>query len=99
MNQRQECTGYFPNSQSKYPLNNYYRQSYTFSYGVENTGSRALEVTVDCASSRNMVFSEQSGKITKVVEPGSIEFFMHAEATPGAEEFARGAQCLYKEIY
>lgn len=66
---------------------------------MENIGQKALEVTLDCTSSKNMVFSEQSGKITKVVEPGAIEFMMHAEATPGAEEFARGAQCIYKEIY
>ena len=46
-----------------------------------------------------MVFSEPNGKITKVIEPGAIEFMMHAEAAPGAEEFARGAQCLYKEVY
>lgn len=46
-----------------------------------------------------MVFSEPTGRITKVVEPGAIEFLMHAEATPGAEEFARGAQCSYKEVY
>jgi hypothetical protein len=46
-----------------------------------------------------MVFSEPSGKITKILEPGAIEFFMHAEATPGADEFARGAQCTYKEVY
>ena len=62
-------------------------------------GSKALEVTLDCTSSRNMVFSEPSGKISKVLEPGDIEFFMHAEATPGAEEFARGATCLAKEAY
>jgi len=46
-----------------------------------------------------MVFCESNGKITKVVEPGAIEFMLHAEAAPGAEEFARGAQCIYKEVY
>lgn len=51
-------------------LNKFSEQSYTFTYGVENIGSRAIEVTLDCNSSRNMVFSETSGKITKVVEAG-----------------------------
>jgi hypothetical protein len=46
-----------------------------------------------------MVFSEASGKITKIIEPNSTEFMMHAEAAPGAEEFARGAQVIFKEIY
>jgi hypothetical protein len=50
-------------------LNKFSEQSYTFSYGVENTGARAIKVTLDCNSSRNMVFSEASGKIVKVVEP------------------------------
>lgn len=72
-------------------LHKFYEASYTFSYAVENLGNRTLEVTLDCTSSRNMVYSEPSGKITKLVEPGAIEFFMHAEAAPGAEEFARGA--------
>lgn len=58
-----------------------------------------MEVTLDCTSSRNMIFSESSGKMTKIIEPGAIEFMMHAEATPGAEEFARGAVCIYREAY
>lgn len=46
-----------------------------------------------------MVFSETTGKVTKVVEPGQTIFLMHAEASPGAEEFARGSVCTYKEVY
>ena len=46
-----------------------------------------------------MVFSEASGKMTKIIEPNTVEFMMHAEAAPGAEEFARGAQVIFKEIY
>jgi hypothetical protein len=80
-------------------LNKFCEQSYTFSYGVENTSSRAIELTIDCNSSRNMVFSENNGKVTKVIEPGQIEFLMHAEAAPGAEEFARGSVCTYREVY
>ena len=74
-------------------------QSYTFSYGIENIGSKALEITLDCNSSRNMIFTEPTGKITKLIEAGLFEFMMHAEAQPGAEEFARGVQCVFKEIY
>lgn len=55
-------------------------QSYTFSYGIENIGSKAIEITLDCKSSRNMIFTEPSGKITKLIEPGAFEFMMHAEA-------------------
>lgn len=80
-------------------LNKFSEQSYTFTYGIENISNRTIEVTLDCNSSRNMVFSEASGKVTKVVEPGQLVFFMHAEAAPGAEEFARGSQCFFKEVY
>jgi hypothetical protein len=76
-----------------------FRPSYTFSYAVENTSNRTIEMTLDCNSSRNMVFSEPSGIVKKIIEPGKVEFFMHAEAAPGAEEFARGATCNYREIY
>mmetsp|Transcript_10339 Transcript_10339/g.10354 ORF Transcript_10339/g.10354 Transcript_10339/m.10354 type:complete len:129 (+) Transcript_10339:271-657(+) len=74
-------------------------QSYTFTYAIHNQSSKPLEVTLDCNSSSNMVYSEPSGKITKVVEPGTLEFMMHAEAAPGAEEFARGANVAFKESY
>lgn len=46
-----------------------------------------------------MVFSETSGRIAKVIKPGKVEFFMHAEAAPGAEEFARGSVCTFREVY
>jgi len=46
-----------------------------------------------------MVFNNGQGKSTKIVDPGQIEFMIHAEAQPGAEEFAKGAQCFFKEIY
>ena len=46
-----------------------------------------------------MIFSDGTGKITKLIDPHTIEFMLHAEAAPGAEEFARGAQVIFKEIY
>lgn len=73
--------------------------SYTFTYAIENLSSKPLEITLDCNNSSNMVFSENKGKITKIIDPGCYEFMMHAEAAPGAEEFARGAQVIYKECF
>ena len=81
-------------------LYKFYESSYTFSYAIENIGSKTLEITLDCVKdSRNMIFTESNGKMIKVVEPCHIEFFMHAEAAPGAEEFARAASITYKEVY
>lgn len=74
-------------------------QSYTFSYGVENTGKKPLEITLDCNTSKSMSFSEPSGRVVKIVEPGTLMFLMHAEASPGAEEFAKGAEISHKELY
>jgi hypothetical protein len=51
-------------------LSKFSEQSYTFSYGVENLSSKAIEFTVDCNTSRNMIFSENGGKITKIIEAG-----------------------------
>jgi hypothetical protein len=66
---------------------------------IENLGIRTCEVTLDCTGSRNLQFSEAVGKVTKLIEPGSVEFFMHAEAAPGAEEITRAAKITYKEVY
>ena len=76
-------------------LSKFSEQSYTFSYAIENIGAKAIKATLDCNSSRNMVFSEPSGYASKIVQPGETVFFMHAEAAPGAEEFARGSTCYF----
>lgn len=73
-------------------------QSYTFTYGLENTNSMPIEVTLDCTSSTNMAYSDPKGRVTKVVHPGELEFLMYAEALSGYDEFARGAQVSWKEV-
>lgn len=37
-----------------------------------------------------MVFSDDNGKVTKVVKPGEFVFMLHVEAAPDIEEFAIG---------
>ena len=56
-------------------------------------------MTLDLSGSRNLLFSEPSGKSTKMIDGGALEFFMHAEASPEAEEIARVAKVIYKEVY
>lgn len=46
-----------------------------------------------------MLFSDSLGKVTKLIEPGGIEFFIHAEANPGAEEIARSVKVTYREDF
>lgn len=66
---------------------------------MQNLGKRTAEVTLDCGSSRNLVFSEPSTRVTRLVEPGATEFFLHAEPAPEAEDIARGVKISYKEVY
>ena len=51
------------------------------------------------SGSRNLLFSEQNGKYTKMIDGGALEFIMHAEASPDAEEIARVAKVIYREVY
>ena len=51
------------------------------------------------SGSRNLLFSEQNGKYTKMIDGGALEFIIHAEASPDAEEIARVAKVIYREVY
>ena len=77
----------------------FYPSSYSFTFTIENLSPRTCEFTLDLSGSRNLLFSEPLGKVTKLISPGSSDFMMHAEATPGAEEIARVAKVTYKEFY
>ena len=56
-------------------------------------------MTLDLSQSRNLLFSEPGGCVNKMIEPGQIEFMLHAEAEPEAEEVARVAKVIYREAY
>ena len=34
-----------------------------------------------------------------MIDAGSLEFIMHAEAAPDADEIARVAKVIYREVY
>jgi hypothetical protein len=76
-----------------------YTGSYSISFTLENLSHRTCEFTLDLSGSRNLLFSESQGKVTKMIGPGSSEFMLHAEAMPGAEEVARVAKVTCKELY
>jgi hypothetical protein len=73
----------------------FYPTSYSFTFTIENLLPRTCEFTLDLSASRNLLFSEPLGKVTKLISPGSSDFMMHAEAMPGAEEIARVAKVTY----
>lgn len=75
------------------------RGSYTFSFAVENLGLKTKEITLNCTQSRNLLFSDDAGKLTRLVEPGCTEFFLHAEATPGAKDLSKSVSVASKDVY
>jgi hypothetical protein len=38
-----------------------------FTLGIENVGKQAIEVSLDCSQSENMICSVPSGKVVKVL--------------------------------
>ena len=59
---------------------------------------RPVEVTLDCSSSQNMIYSSKTNKLSKVIESGHTEFMMHSMALPNVNKFVRSAKCILKEI-
>ena len=39
-----------------------------------------------------------SGKVTKVIEPGAVEYFMHGVADPAAESFLKKCTHTYRAL-
>jgi len=78
----------------------FYPSSYSFTFTLENlSATRSYEFTLDLSGSRNLLFSEPQGKVTRLIKQGSADFMLHAEAMPAAEEIARVAKVTYREIY
>ncbi|CAG9329557.1 unnamed protein product [Blepharisma stoltei] len=69
-----------------------------YSYGVYNEQSQAIEVTLDCGGSDSMVFSTKGSYVKKRIEPGQLEFMLHAMAIPSADTFVRSARCTWHAV-
>lgn len=74
------------------------KKTHNYSYGVYNEQSQAIEVTLDCAGSENMVFSTKGSYVRKRIEPGQLEFMLHAMAIPSADTFVRSARCTWHAV-
>ena len=82
-----------------------YRLMYTFSdkifgysYGIQNLKEYPLQVTLDCSKSEDMLFSTPTSQVTKVIEPGETQFYMHCMAVPSKGKFKRVAECIVKQV-
>ena len=67
---------------------------YGYSYAIQNTKpNKSLKIKLDCSKSESMLFSTPTPYMTKVIEPGQIEFYMHSMAIPSAGKFTRISEC------
>jgi hypothetical protein len=73
-----------------------YRLLYTFSdkilgytYGVQNTKDHSLKVTLDVGKSSSMIHSTPTTLVTKTIQAGETEFFLHSVASPNKPKFSR----------
>ena len=59
----------------------------TFSFGIKNLKTTPAAFTLDCSESRNVLFGEAGGKVTRWVKSNEFVFLMHVEAAEDVEEF------------
>lgn len=88
--------------ENKNKVKSYYtfsEQVHAYSYGVLNDSDKTMDVTIDCSASQNMLFSTKGEVIKKRVEPGKLEFMLHAQALQSAEQFVRSAKCWFEEVH
>ena len=71
--------------------------SSTFSYGIKNLTSTVKEFTLDCSASVNVLFSEGDGRVTKLVPPGELVFFLNVEAKEGEDEFGLADEITFTQ--
>jgi calpain-15 len=73
-------------------------KTHCYTYGIYNEKHVAIEATLDCSGSSSMVFSSKNPVVKKRVEPGQMEFFMHAMAVPKVDNYVRTAKCTWNEF-
>lgn len=74
------------------------RATYGYSYCGINTGTLPQVVDLNLSDSKNMICTPRSGKVTKIIQPGAIEFLMHVEADPREDTFIPRERMSAREI-
>jgi len=59
-------------------------QIHAYSYSLTNNLDRPVNATLDLSHSQRMLFSSKTPLITKRLEPGATEFFMHCKDASGS---------------
>ena len=71
----------------------------TFSFGIKNMKTMPAAFTIDCSASRNVLFGEHGGKVTRWVKSNEFVFLMHVEAAEDVEEFTVQYSIHLEEIW
>ncbi len=66
-----------------------------YSYGVYNKTSKTIKATLDLSKSKKLLYNLEHPKVTKIVEPKSMEFMIHAQCDKGVEEYFRFASLTW----
>jgi Calpain family cysteine protease/Calpain large subunit, domain III len=72
-----------------------FQDVHCYLYGVFNSQDQAIEATLDCSESENMVFNQDDPSVTKVVGSSNLCYMITAIALPHAETFVRSARCVW----
>ena len=70
-------------------------KTHCYTYGIFNENNQAIEACLDCSASNNMIFSSKNPVVKKRVEPGQMEFMIHAMAVPKVDNYVRTAKCTW----
>ncbi|OMJ86345.1 hypothetical protein SteCoe_12132 [Stentor coeruleus] len=73
-------------------------KTHCYSYGIYNELPQAIEAILDCSGSSNMLFSSKYPVVKKRIEPGQMEFIMHAMAIPKVDNYIRTAKCTWHVV-
>ncbi len=70
----------------------------TFSFGLKNLKTMPAAFSLDCSASKNVLFGEMGGRVTRYLKSGEFAFMMHVEASEDVEEFTVEYTVLMEEI-
>ena len=57
-------------------------------YAAENLSNHKIKLDCDFSGSQGAAFSEESEQISRVIQPGKLEFITNVGGLPGAEGFS-----------
>jgi hypothetical protein len=76
----------------------FHRDCYSYTYSVLNMQNSPIEISIDLTQSKDMLFMPRVGKVTKVIQPGELEYLVHCIADPSADSFTRKCNVQHSNV-